>query len=354
VPEAAAIDAISDGSLEFYCNDLMKKRLLVIGAGSIGERHIRCFLATGRATVSFVEPNEKLRGIVAERYGVPAFSSVDDALLNEFDAAVIATPAHTHIAITQQCVNRKIASLIEKPLAVNLDGIAELQASSERNNVPVSVAYVYRSHPGVEVMHRTLRDGTHGRPLQLVVFCGQNFPFYRPAYASTYYAKRESGGGAVQDALTHLFNAAQWLIGHFDSVVADAAHQALPNVEVEDTAHVLARHGGLLATYAMNQYQAPNEISICVVCEQGTLKLELHNQRLLMQKDPGASWTVLGKYPLERDEWFIRQANQFMDVVAGDAKPLCPLSEGIHTLKVNLAVLRSLETRRWETVSDQL
>ena len=28
-------------------------RVLVVGAGSIGERHLRCFLATGRARVSF-------------------------------------------------------------------------------------------------------------------------------------------------------------------------------------------------------------------------------------------------------------------------------------------------------------
>ena len=34
---------------------------LIIGAGSIGERHLRCFLATGRVQAAFVEPRDELR-----------------------------------------------------------------------------------------------------------------------------------------------------------------------------------------------------------------------------------------------------------------------------------------------------
>jgi predicted dehydrogenase len=42
--------------------------LLVIGAGSIGERHIRCFLTTRRCRVSFVEIREPLRLQIANKY----------------------------------------------------------------------------------------------------------------------------------------------------------------------------------------------------------------------------------------------------------------------------------------------
>ena len=39
----------------------MRHRVLIVGVGSIGERHLRCFQATGRAEVSFVEINDELR-----------------------------------------------------------------------------------------------------------------------------------------------------------------------------------------------------------------------------------------------------------------------------------------------------
>ena len=37
------------------------KKVLVVGTGSIGERHVRCILATNRAEVSICETNDSLR-----------------------------------------------------------------------------------------------------------------------------------------------------------------------------------------------------------------------------------------------------------------------------------------------------
>lgn len=42
------------------------------------------------------------------------------------------------------------------------------------------------------------------------------------------------------NALTHILNVGEWLVGPIDRLVADAGHRALPDVVVEDTAHLLA------------------------------------------------------------------------------------------------------------------
>ena len=42
------------------------KRILIVGVGSIGLRHLRCFQSTGRATLSFCEVNQALRAQVAK------------------------------------------------------------------------------------------------------------------------------------------------------------------------------------------------------------------------------------------------------------------------------------------------
>ena len=46
-----------------------------------------------------------------------------------------------------------------------------------------------------------------GRIVQVIAVSGQHFPFYRPAYRETYYTDHATGGGAIQDALTHTINA---------------------------------------------------------------------------------------------------------------------------------------------------
>ncbi len=325
-------------------------QVLIIGAGSIGERHVRCFLATGRARVSFVELRDDLRATISERYPhATPFASMYAALERCMDAAVIATPAPLHVPQASQLVERGVHVLIEKPLSVNTAGVDALIGAARARRVVIGVAYVHRSNPVLAEMRTAVQSGRFGRPLTLVAVTGHHFPLYRPAYAETYYAKRESGGGAVQDALTHVINAGEWLVGDVERVIGDIAHQALPNVGVEDTAHVLARHhGDVLASYSLNQHQAPNELMITVVCERGTVRWEMHRSRWREMQQPDSQWVDHAGAPLERDTLFTRQADSFLDAVEGKLEPLCSLEAGLATLRANLAILRSVDEGRWQ------
>jgi predicted dehydrogenase len=328
------------------------KRVLVVGAGSIGERHARCFASTGRVAVSIGEPVAERRRVVAERYSIAeCFDDFDAAVASRPDAAVICTPAHMHIAMATALARAGANLLIEKPLSVSLDGIDELRRAIADAGVTAMVAYVLRSHPVLADMHAAIRAGRIGEPLQLVAVGGQHFPHYRPAYRETYYSDHASGGGAIQDALTHTLNAAEWLIGPIDCLAADAAHQALPGVEVEDTVQIIARHGACLASYALNQHQAPNESTITIVGSRGTARFESHRCRWSLSGEPETPWEVQSEATIQRDDLFMRQANRFLDVCEGDRAETCSLEAATQTLRVNLAALESWRARRWVDVS---
>lgn len=326
-------------------------KLVVIGVGSIGERHARCFQATGRAAVSIVELNEALRNTIAERYSVPAFASLEQALEAGPTVAVVAAPAHVHVPITTQLVKAGLHVLIEKPLSTSLDGIDALERLIAERGVVTGMAYVYRAFPAVNAIKQALDAGRIGRPLQFIAVCGQHFPTYRPAYRDIYYARRDLGGGAIQDALTHVVNAGEWLLGPVRELVADAAHCALPGVEVEDTVNLLARHGNVLASYSLNQHQAPNEMTVTIIGEQGALRWENHHNSLSFMSTPGGEWQTETFGAMERDGVFIAQANAFLDAVERKRPVLCTVSEGLQTLRVNLAALASVDERRWQTIA---
>src|SRR5690606_2281647 len=94
-----------------------KHRILVVGVGSIGERHTRCFLATERTEVGICEPSDALRQRVADEYPVcGSYASLDEALQQSWTSAVIASPAHTHMPLARQVAQEGIAPFIEKPL----------------------------------------------------------------------------------------------------------------------------------------------------------------------------------------------------------------------------------------------
>src|SRR4051812_36646226 len=111
----------------------MSPAVLIIGCGSIGERHLRCFQKTGRCEVSACESNEGLLRRIGEQYGVATFSSLDAALAAKRpDALVICTPAPTHLSIARRGAEQGAALFIEKPLAVTMDEIEVTRAAIAR------------------------------------------------------------------------------------------------------------------------------------------------------------------------------------------------------------------------------
>lgn len=330
------------------------KNILIVGVGSIGERHLRCFQMTGRVKASICEVNKELRERIAAQYGVAqAYPDLDSALAASYDAAVIATPANLHIPMANRLAEAGIHLLIEKPLSTSLDGIEALQSTLTRRNLQAAVAYVLRHEPAVAAMRKAIHAGRFGRPVELVAVCGQHFPTYRPAYREIYYANRATGGGAIQDALTHIMNSGQWLVGPTDRVVADAAHQVLEGVQVEDTVHVIARHGEVMASYSLNQHQAPAETGVTVICEKGTCRCDLFRHRWSWMVTPDTPWQEERFHVAGRDVLFVTQANAFLDLLEGKGEPTCTLQEATHTLQTNLAVLASVEEGKWKWTNGQ-
>lgn len=324
------------------------KSILIIGIGSIGERHLRCFKATARCEVSGCEPNESLRLKMGERYGCPVYASVEEAMgAGTWDGAVICTPAHTHIPIAMHLLDQGMHLLIEKPLSTTLAGIDDLiQKATERKAI-VRVAYVFRSIPVIAAIREALQTPGLEDIRHIVVTSGQNFAKARPAYASTYFARRETGGGCIQDALTHQVHAVEWVVGPIERVYCDASHEVLAGVEVEDTVNLTARlHGGIAAVFAINQFQAPNDLVLSFHAAGGSVRVEFYQNRLglLLAGDSDWAWR---EFPLEeRDAMFVRQANSFLDALDGQADNLSTLEASLQTLRVNLAALQSSTLRQ--------
>lgn len=322
-----------------------REKVLIIGTGSIGERHLRCFLSTGRADACFCEPNEKQRGVIAERYtAAPGYASLDEALEAEQPtAAVICTPANTHLSIAEKLIARGMALLIEKPLSTSVAEAEKFITISERHTRPVLVAYVARQHLPLMAAREAVRSGKYGKVRHVVVSQGQNFPSFRPAYREIYYARHETGGGAIQDALTHTLNTVEWIAGPLSRIYCDAEHLVLEGVEVEDTVNLLGRSAdNCLVSIGMNQFQAPNESTFWFHCERGSVRVAIHKQEFCEIALGATEWETRSWPDGGRDGVFIRQANEFLDVCAGRQRTaISTVAEALQTLKVQLAALES-------------
>jgi predicted dehydrogenase len=324
--------------------------ILVVGGGSIGERHLRCFQDIG-CTVALCDSNAARLAEIAERYKLArTFASIELAAREAWYGVVIATPANLHADHAAAFVKSTDSLFIEKPLCLSFADAKRLQSLAAGKSI--QVGYVLRHHPATQHVRALLAEGVIGKLHQVTITAGQNFPSLRPAYREIYYKRHETGGGAIQDAATHLFDLMQHLAGPLDWVFCDYAHQELADVEVEDTVHIIGRccGGRVLASIALNQFMAPNETHVQLNGALGSLAIRLHEHRagILMLGD--ADWTWTEPLVTERDDLFRAQAQNFISSIVKQEPPLCTLNDGLRAVAVNLAALRSGQNRFVEVI----
>lgn len=318
--------------------------VLILGCGSIGERHLRCFQRTGRCRVTACDTSPALLKTIGRTYGVPTLADPEAALASgDFDAVVICTPAPLHVPQAVRALDAGRHVLIEKPLSHSLAGLDELFAAQRRSGRHAAVAYVYHVFPFLIQAAAFVARSDFGPVLHATCTSGQPFHLLRPAYARIYYRDRALGGGGIQDALTHIANWVESVLGPTDSLLADCAHQALAGVEVEDTVHVSARNGRALVNYTLNQFQHPNEITLQFNSTGGSVKIEFHRQRWGTFAADATDWTWHEAPVAERDSHFVAQAHAFLDQLAGQPPRLCSLAAAAQTLRFNLAALAAAE-----------
>lgn len=137
---------------------MKKLKLAVVGTGHLGRIHAT--LLAGMSDVELVavaDPSPTARERVAADCGAKAVSD-HQQLLDNVDAAVIATPTQSHHAVALDFLRRGIHLLVEKPLASTSAQAAELVECAERHRATLQVGHIERFNPALTAAAGHLRD----------------------------------------------------------------------------------------------------------------------------------------------------------------------------------------------------
>lgn len=333
-------------------------KVIVIGTGGIGKRHLRGLAETGRVQLTLVEPDDGPRS-EAEMSFRPAASHavLGDADLGSQDLAIICTPAHVHVELMAECAAAGVSFLVEKPLAVSMDGVDDVIDRVRRAGVLARVGYIRRIAPEIQAMRRQVGAGKIGDLKLVYANASQEFPKYRPDYRTTYYSRPDMGGGAILDAASHTFDLLIWMMGRPVTVGAMYDRLALEGSETEDTCLVTIRfENGAMANVTINQFQKPNVSSMAFIGTRGNLVVD-HSVVRFADDDSGDSKEVRdfmeGLVPMAAHQArFTLQANAMLDALEGKPDFLATLDEARTNLSVALAAKRSWQERRFIDLTD--
>lgn len=195
------------------------KKALVVGFGSIGQRHASLLSEAG-FKVELVT-SQQVPMLACHRSAALALAEAT------FEIIVVANPASMHLATVAEVWKAGHAGevIVEKPLS-------DRPAPTSRMASRVRVGYNLRFLPIVA----RIRELIAGRRLlSMAAHVGQYLPDWRPAkdYRSCVSAQRGLGGGALRE-LSHELDLVQHLAGPWRRVVATGGNSATLEVDVED------------------------------------------------------------------------------------------------------------------------
>jgi predicted dehydrogenase len=126
----------------------------VIGCGRMGRLHCRFYSQMPQVKlVGVYDANADTAAAVADEFGTAAFADME-ALLDQVAAATVAVPTTAHPAAAKACMDKRVACLIEKPLARNVAEAQQIVDWARSADVTVQVGHIERFNPAVRAMRQ--------------------------------------------------------------------------------------------------------------------------------------------------------------------------------------------------------
>ena len=348
---------------------MLKKKLVVIGAGLIGREHCDLVRAHPGSELVGIADISKVAQQYAEEINTPYFSNYLE-MLDESSAngAIIALPNAFHSEAGCACISRGIPCLVEKPIADSVFMAERLVEASESSGVAVLVGHHRRHSPDIHMAKRLIQDGLIGR----VIAVNGMWLADKPENYFSVNWRRMLGGGPLLINLIHEIDCLRFILGEIKSVCAFTSNE-VRSFEVEDTASVTMRfENGALGsfiisdavpspyTWEMASGQAlylPHQPGDCYYFGGSKATLSVPSMTLWAHDGDKKNWQdpIFSKQlRLESSSAYHNQLDHFLAILSGDVEPLINARDGMMSLAATRAVEMAAREDRTVDISQLL
>ena len=317
-------------------------RILVVGSGSIGKRHLRNLHLLGYRQLAVCHSQQRPLNEIEAQLGVRAFHNLDEALAWDPDVTLVTNPTALHLPTALAAVQSGSHVLVEKPLSHSLDGATELESVATQHHCLGMVAYNLRFCASLGCFRDLLISGVIGRPLTARAQVGSYLPSWRPHtdYRQVYSTRAELGGGAILD-LSHELDYVLWLLG--PSELERSA---------EDTAEIVVRHtSGVLTSVHLDFFDHAATRGCRIVGTEGTLVWDYFADEVQHFDSKRGVWISHSVPTTDRNEMYVAELRHFLSCVESGTPPLISLQDGINVLRVALAAKAAASTGIQQEIS---
>ena len=202
----------------------MKNRVLLIGTGSIAERHLKNIVKINKsAEISVYSKSEsRARNFVKKfKENITVLKSLSKK--NNFTHIIIASSTNTHNKHLKLLAVESKNIYCEKPIPYDKDlKFINKKIFLKKHNYRVKIGYQLRHNPAIRFIHQELKKRENKKLFLVKFLCGQNLNDWRK---NSNYKKLFSAGqkkyGSVYWELSHEIDLINFIIGKPSLVYSD-------------------------------------------------------------------------------------------------------------------------------------
>lgn len=369
----------------------------MIGYGFMGKAHTNAYATVGHFFELQHQPvlkalcarNAERAQVFADNWGYESIQTDWRKLIarDDIDAVDICVPNNLHKEISIAAAEAGKMILCEKPIAMNSEEGEEMCRAVEKAGVANMVWYNYRRVPAVTLAKNIVDSGNLGRIFHYRANFLQDWTISEdlPQGGEALWRldAQAAGSGVTGDLLAHCIDTAIWLNGGIKDVTAmtetfikQRVHQETgekQEVKIDDACAFLCHFdNGSLGLFESTRYARGHKAlyTFEINGEHASIKWDLHDLHRLEYFDHGIDgpmrgWRSIhvsdGDHPY-MDHWWVPGLNigyehsfvhQVADFIKGleEGIPASPtFRDALETQKICDAVLKSGQSRSWETV----
>lgn len=321
--------------------------IAIVGVGGIATSHMAALRATEQARLVCVQDMDKIRAAqVAVEQGCDVVDSLDDVLARaDVDAVIVCTPNLTHQNIGTAVLEAGRHLLMEKPLAMTVEGAEALARLAAERGLVLAVGHSHRFSAQSRAVRDVVASGEIGTPRFVRVV--MNGGWIWPGWQAWVLDPTVSGGHSLHNGV-HLTDLAAWWIGeHPDTVFAAGQAVTSRALEIADYLVIeLGFPGGAAAVCEVSRAERPRRaayLELTVVGTEGVLSRAWDADGIRSWLEEGLSmWAPDGA----AGDVFVAELEAFAAAVHGEAPVVPAVADAVDAVRVAAAAEESLRNGR--------
>ncbi|MEM1547403.1 MAG: Gfo/Idh/MocA family oxidoreductase [Thermoproteota archaeon] len=322
-----------------------KLGVCVLGCGFIGAVHAERWRSIPEVELAtcFSRSEDKAM-LFKEKYGFKKASKNPVEAIQDKDVSIvdICTPTYTHRDFALQSLDAGKHVLLEKPIALRLSDAREIVRKAEKNGLKLMVAHVLRFWGEYLASRELILQGEIGEPVLARAYRQSAFPSWT---SDLWHHDLHKSGGVFVDLSIHDVDFLRWCIGEVEEVYAQGGNYLGKNASSPDYVQALLKFKSGALGYVEGSWIMPDGFPLTSFIEvsgtRGILSVDNKSTATLSIYRPGGLREELT--PLFKDGYYL-EIRCFVDSILRSEPPPVPGEEGLKSLEVVLAGLKSIFT----------